>query len=365
MSYALTKMVGAWPDSAFSAWLAHAADGLDTGTEPAAAVLPHLADAGLAAAGVPVSCGGAGGDIVDGVAAVSEVAERSLAAALVLWGHRTYIEYLLQSPNKALGAELLPSLLSGTLAGATGLSNAMKFLAGLEPLQATAEQEGETLTLNGKMPWVSNLRPQGFHVAAVVDHSDGGARVVSLAHDDAGLWRSKDLSLLAVRSSDTAAIALANVQINANRILHSNAREWLPQVRPAFTALQCGMSIGLARRALAEARDATMTARGVLAEPLLGTEQRLDHAEQSLFAGLRSRTFEADAAPLFELRIALAEIVSVALSLELQAAGGRAYLVEAGRGFARRWREAAFIPVITPSLVQLKTALQQRPRSAA
>jgi alkylation response protein AidB-like acyl-CoA dehydrogenase len=365
MSYALTNMAGTRPDSAFGAWLAHAADGLDTGTEPAAAVLPHLVDAGLAAAGVPVSCGGAGGDIVDGVAAVSAVAQGSLAAALVLWGHRTYIEYLLQSPNKALGAELLPSLLSGSLAGATGLSNAMKFLAGLEPLQVTAEQEGETLTLNGRMPWVTNLRPQGFHVAAVVDHSDGGARVVSLAHDDAGLKRSKDLSLLAVRSSNTAAIALANVEIKAKRILHSNAREWLPQVRPAFTGLQCGMSIGLARRALAEAKNATVTARVVLAEPLLETEQQLDHAEKCLFAGLRSRSFEADAAPLFELRLALAEIVSAALSLELQAAGGRAYLVESGRGFARRWREAAFIPVITPSLVQLKTALQQRQRSAA
>ena len=272
---------------------------------------------------------------------------------------------LLQSPNKALGDELLPALLSGRLAGATGLSNAMKFLAGLEPLQVTAEQDGETLTLNGKMPWVTNLRPQGFHVAAVVDHSDGGVRVVSLAHDDAGLMRSRDLSLLALRSSNTAAIALADVQIKAERILHSNAQEWLPRVRPAFTGLQCGMSIGLARRALAEARNASVTGRAVLAEPLLETEQKLDHAENCLFAGLRSRTFEADAVPLFELRIALAEIVSVALSLELQAAGGRAYLLESGRGFARRLREAAFIPVVTPSVVQLKTVLQQKHRRAA
>ena len=360
MSMAATR-----PDPAFSAWLVHVADGLDTGTEPATAVLPHLVRAGLASAGVPVSCGGAGGDILDGVAAVSAVAQESLAAAFVLWGHRTYIEYLLQSPNKTLGDELLPALLSGRLAGATGVSNAMKFLAGLEPLQVAAKQDGETLTLNGRMPWVTNLRPEGFHVAAVVDHSDGGARVVSLAHDDAGLMRSKDLSLLALRSSNTAAIALANVQIKAERILHSNAQEWLPQVRPAFTGLQCGMSIGLARRALAEARNASGTGRAVLAEPLLETAQKLDHAENRLFAGLRSRTFEADAAPLFELRIALAEIVSVALSLELQAAGGRAYLMESGRGFARRLREAAFIPVVTPSVVQLKTVLQQKHRRAA
>jgi len=29
-------------------------------------------------------------------------------------------------------------------------------------------------------------------------------------------------------------------------------------------------------------------------------------------------------------------------------------------GFGRRWRDAAFIPVITPSLVQLKAALAAR-----
>ncbi len=64
--------------------------------------------------------------------------------------------------------------------------------------------------------------------------------------------------------------------------------------------------------------------------------------------------------PLFEIRIALAEVVAEAVALELQALGGKAYLAGPGRGFARRSREAAFIPVITPSLVQLKTALAKR-----
>ena len=40
--------------------------------------------------------------------------------------------------------------------------------------------------------------------------------------------------------------------------------------------------------------------------------------------------------------------------------GGAAYLKPAGDGFARRWREAAFLPIVTPSLVQLKTELAKR-----
>ncbi|RJT68389.1 acyl-CoA dehydrogenase, partial [Escherichia coli] len=59
-----------------------------------------------------------------------------------------------------------------------------------------------------------------------------------------------------------------------------------------------------------------------------------------------------DAARLFRIRIGLAEAAANAVQLELQASGGKAYLSEHGAGFARRWRESAFVPIVTPSLVQ-------------
>ena len=350
----------------FAGWIANAADGLDTGGAPAFEVLPQLARCGLASAGVPVSSGGAGGDVVDGVFAIASVAQESLAASFVLWGHRTYIEYLLQSPNRELAARYLPDLLNGSVGGATGLSNAMKFLAGLEPLQISSRREGDELVLDGKMPWVTNLRPHGFHVAGAVDRTEGGPTfIVSLAHDDDGLTRSADLELMGMRSTDTAAIRIESTRIGSDRIIADNAIEWLPRVRPAFVGLQCGMSIGLARRFLFEAEEGGGAGRGVLHEPVTDLRYRLDRAEARLVAGLRSREFETDAASLFELRIRLAEIVADAASLELQAAGGKAYLAGPGKDFARRWREAAFIPVITPSLVQLKTVLEQRRQAAA
>jgi hypothetical protein len=346
-------------------WIADAAKGLDTGETAASTVLPHLAEAGWPAIGVPAYLGGSGGDVVDAIVSIAEVAQHSLAAAFVLWSHRTYIEYLLQSPNQRLAEELMPDLLAGSLAGATGLSNAMKFFAGLEFLQIAADQKRDTLILNGKMPWVTNLRPEGFHVAAAIDHKNGSAFVATLAHCDIGVVRSPDLSLMSMRSTNTAAVTLTNVPLSSSRVLHQDARTWLPTVRPAFTGLQCGMSIGLARRSIDEAQRATGRGRSILTQSISEISQHLEEAETSIFAGVRSRAFETNAAPLFELRIALAEIVSAAVLLELQASGGRAYLAEAGRDFARRWREAAFIPLITPSLVQLKTALQQRRNAAA
>lgn len=349
-----------------SAWLEKNAFDLDTDSALSAEILPRLAANGLPGVGVPQELGGAGGDVTDGVEAIAAVSERSLAAGFVLWGHRAYIEYLLQSPNAELRAALLPDLLAGRVAGATGLSNAMKFLSGLEELQVSAHRQANGLVLDGKLPWVTNLRPQGFHVAAAVAHADGrGAFVASLAHDDAGLVRSADLDLMALRATNTAGITLSGATITAGRIIHPDANAWLPAVRPAFLGLQCGMSIGLARRALAEARECLGAGRHALAEPITELGTALADQQRSLSTGLRAGVFRERPAALFQVRIALADIVARAAALELQGTGGRAYLTAPGAGFARRWREAAFIPVVTPSLVQLKTALAARHQSAA
>ena len=350
-------------------WLGDSADGLDTGVQNPSTVLPALAAADLLRIGVPSALGGLGGDVTDAVAAIAAVSAHSLAAGFVLWSQRTYIEYLLQSPNTDLRNRLLPDLLEGDLAGATGLSNAMKFLAGLEELQITAKPQGQgkdrVFILDGKMPWVTNLRPEGFHVAAAVAHADGGAFIASLSHDDQGVSRSADLDLMAMRSTNTAAIGISSATIGLDRMIHPDANKWLPEVRPAFLGLQCGMSIGLARRALDEASANVGAGRSVLQEPIVALTRMLAEQERQLNWGLKAASFQRSAAPLFQIRIALAEIAAEAVALELQASGGRAYLAVPGRAFARRWREVAFLPVITPSLVQLKTVLAAREENAA
>ena len=346
-------------------WLAASAESIDLGEVPAGAILPRLAEAGLPRLGVPRDFGGTGGDAIYAVDAVAAVARESLAAAFMLWGHRCYVEFLVQTPNEALRERQLPDILSGKVAGAAGLSNAMKFLAGLEPLQVTARGEGEGLRIDGKLPWVTNLRPNGFHVATAADRAEGGPTIiVALSHDDPGLTRSEDLALMGMRSSDTAAIRLEGVRIPCDRILSENAQAWLPGVRPLFIALQCGMAIGLAARALDEADACTGPGRAILSGDLSDLRARLGDIHAEIAAGLRSTVFVARPERLFELRIALADIVTKAVMLELQAGGGRSYLREPGRDFARRLREAAFVPIITPSVVQLRSVLTTAKQAA-
>lgn len=62
-----------------------------------------------------------------------------------------------------------------------------------------------------------------------------------------------------------------------------------------------------------------------------------------------------DRVKLLELRLAAAEVASAAAALEVRVAGGAGYAQSSPA--SRRFREAAFIPVQSPSETQLKWEL--------
>lgn len=339
------------------AWLDGHALALDEGDAAASqALLGRLGRSGAVRVGVPATLGGAGGSLGDAVDAITQVARHSLTAAFVLWGQRAFIEYLLQSPNAALRERALPGLLGGEEAGATGLSNAMKYLGGIEQLGVRAAGAGPW-TLQGRVPWATNLGA-GFRVALAVARDEGAPPfIVAVPGARAGVARSADLDLIGLRGSQTAALTLADVPVDDADVIHPMAHEFLPRARPAFLGLQCGLSIGLAQAALGAAREHLGPARAVLGVPVADAEAALAAHRAELLRGLADGRFLADVPALFRLRIALAQLVQQALQLELLASGGRAYHHDQPLGFARRWREAAFIPIVTPSLSQLQGEL--------
>ncbi|VVE56699.1 acyl-CoA dehydrogenase family protein [Pandoraea anhela] len=350
---------------ALAAWLDAHAETLDTDAKLSGDVVPQLASAGLLRIGVPVELGGTGGMIGDAIDNVADVAEHSFAAAFVLWGQRTFIEYLLQSPNRSLRDRWLPALLCGEIAGATGLSNAMKYLSAIEPLQirateapASAGRDGtRAWRINGGLPWITNLRKQGFVAAAAVDHEAGGPpSIFAIAHHAPGVTRSDDLDLIGLRGTNTAALQMLDTPLTDDDRITDNAPAWLVRVRPAFLGLQCGMSLGLARRSLAGTHDSGPGARAAVADDVAALTEQLDTLTTRLKNGVAQGDFVDTPASLFTLRIALAELVHDAATLEVQTGGGRGYL-RGLSGVARRQREAAFVPIVTPSLVQLKNQL--------
>lgn len=342
-------------------WLDANAEALDADSALAPEVVPRLAAAGLFRLGVPKALGGLGGDVRDAVEAIAEVAGHSLAAAFAFWGQRAFIEYLLQSPNEGLRERWLGALLDGSQAGATGLSNAMKFLGGIESLQITATPNGDGWQLDGAVPWCTNLRPQGFVAAVAVQRIGGGAPLVAvLRAGQSGVVRSDDLDLIALRSSNTASLRIEGARLEAADVIHEEANRFLPAVRPDFLGLQCGLSIGLARAALDTATQRGGAGRSVLEAPIAAQRAALASVVDQLYEGLADGRFRTRPEALFRARLALADIAQSAVQLELQASGGRGYHRDQPLTFARRWREAAFIPIVTPSVTQLQGELAKR-----
>jgi hypothetical protein len=124
------------------------------------------------------------------------------------------------------------------------------------------------------------------------------------------------------------------------------------------------MSIGLARRALAAIDASSAAARAAVEDEAPELASELAVLSKRLFDGVEHGTFLAAPAALFEVRIALAALVDAAVRLEVQTTGGRGYL-RGQSGCARRTREAAFVPIVTPSIVQLKNQLAQHRQTKA
>jgi alkylation response protein AidB-like acyl-CoA dehydrogenase len=295
------------------------------------------------------------------VAVAADLAERSLTAAFVFWAQRAVIECLLNSENRALARQLLPPLMDGTLAGAPGLSNAMKFLGGLDRLHLglRAGPQG-TNCLNGTVQWATNLRKQGFVLAAAVrnEHS-GGAAVFAIPGSTEGVVREADSHLTGLRATNTAAVQLTDVALNDSWCLHPDARVFLPKIRPALLAVQCGLGLGLARASLRSARKAGPGAPSVLLAELDLLQDSVTGFWLELSQGIDGGRLYERPQELARLRLRMVELATSAVQLELQALGGRAYLDGRDGGFMRRWREAAFLPIVTPTVLQLKTELNR------
>jgi hypothetical protein len=77
-----------------------------------------------------------------------------------------------------------------------------------------------------------------------------------------------------------------------------------------------------------------------------------------LLDGISSGEFIDKPKQLFSLRLLLASLVQEANILEVYATGGRGY-IRGHADLARQRREAAFIPIITPSVVEIRSLFEK------
>ncbi|OOF50311.1 dehydrogenase [Rodentibacter genomosp. 1] len=343
----------------FLHWLENNANELDQKSSALSeGLLKRIADDGAFKIGIPQAFGGLDGEAKDVVEILQELASHSLTASFIAWGHYTFIKQILISSNPYFREHYLNDLINANIAGATGLSNTVKYLANLEELNVKIIQKDGKYYLNGKLPWVTNVRKDRFLAVFCAGLENQAPWVIAIPSDTIGLVRSADLEFIALQGANTASLTFNEVELKPEWVLSDNAPDFLAQTRPYFLGYQFGLALGLSKRSLQEVEQ-RLTYRESLVVDWQQISEHFASLKQRLYHGLTEEQYFIERPKeLLALRLEVVDLVAKSLLLELEASGGAAYLKNSSLSFVRRWNEGAFLPVVSPSAAQLKQLLR-------
>ena len=300
-------------------------------------------------------------DVMAGIEVMAAAAEACLSTSFLLWCQDACSWYIESSDNATLRDTLLPRLATGELLGGTALSNPMKALAGIEPVQLTGRATAGGFRVRGQLPWVSNLG-QGHVFGAVFRVEDPTPRdVMAIVPCDAeGLRISQSAHFVALEGTRTFALRFDDVLVPEDWVLADPAGPFLTRIRAGFVLMQTGLALGLVQGCIDIMHKADRSL-GHVNQFLPARPPMFEDALTALRAEVQvlARTpWEPDRE--FFLRVAAARLRAGELSVEAAGAamlhaGARGYLVRAPA--QRRLRESYFVAILTPALKHLRKEL--------
>lgn len=181
--------------------------------------------------------------LLDELELVNETAKVCMTTAFCLWCHLAALTYIRKSKNIALREKVLTSLENGRLLGATGLSNPMKYYAGMEKLHLRAERVDGGYIINGVLPAVSNLGAN--HYFGALADCNGKEVMVFVHADDENLQAKEAVDFLGVNGSATYSVRFTNVFIVDESVISHDAASFIEEIRPTFVLYQIPLGIGV------------------------------------------------------------------------------------------------------------------------
>ena len=326
--------------------LSWVSDPEETGATSTVPVLERLASLGLLSLGLDDR------HHLDGqVAVISALASRSMSVAFSAWAHRMVVEYV----EVGGGSNGLRSALRRTdLIGSTAMASALRATLGLERVGLTAVSETNGYLVRGRIPWASNLHTDRTLIVAAAEKPDGSHVVLGLLLDGKKVRAAPAPVLLALQSTASTSVVVEHAEVPAERVVSDDLDSFLARVRPTFMLLQAAFAIGLGESALV-----------ALEVPLHGADTVLE-ADRNRLLGRHSRLVDTTMAALtgpgvtardlLAYRLEASEFAQAAVAAEARKEGGRGYV--ASSATARRIREAAFLPIQSPTESQLRWELQ-------
>lgn len=330
---------------------AHAAV-LDRGQDSARRSFTALGEAGVLGIGAPGNRDGRLPVMAEVIRSISGIC---MSTGFSLWAHRMTVEYLLTAATPFSAVAVRP-LLRGSAMGVTGMAAAFKEAAGCGSVELTATPVAGGYRVSGPIRWASNLYPDSTMVTAV--RTEAGERlIVAVPLDTPGVILGEHFDLLALGSTASSYLNFDGAHIADEQVLSRDFDGFLQAVRPTFLVLQSAMCLGLSRTAVRQAGLGLGGVNAVFRANVEAITEKLGAAEDTL--AKLAAAVGGPAAPskkeLLSLRLAAAELAAASADVEIRTAGGKGYASRTSA--SRRYREAAFIPVQSPSEAQLRWEL--------
>ncbi len=300
------------------------------------------------------------------IRAAAEVSRVCGATGFMVWCHQVCGVYMEQSGNPHLGGEVLSRHMRGETLGATGMSNPMKTFAGIEQFLLKARREGAGYTINGTLPWVSNLGDDHYFGAVAALETEAGEpprEVMFIVRCDAeGVERRNCPSFSAMEGTNTWAVRLTNYRVDATNLLADPVRPFIGRIRGAFVLLQTAMGIGVTQGAI----DSMWKVETPLGHVNQFLEDRPDVLQAELdelvarIMRLAETPYASDNEHLIQVLDARAHAAELALRAAQSAllhAGARGYLMSSD--VQRRVRESHFVAIVTPAIKHLRKEIDR------
>lgn len=293
-----------------------------------------------------------------GVAAtvIEAVATESLAVAFAAWAQRMTAAYLSHAADRSdAAARTYRAVADGSRPGVTGMAAAQRQVVGLGNVPITATPVDGGYRIDGPIAWASNVYPDSSIVLAA-NTEDGRSLVLTFDASAPGVEIRNAPDLLALNATASTMIGLDGVVVPHEQVLGEDLTDFLSGVRPQFLVLQAAFCSGVAARSLTEAEGRLEGLGAFYTDEHDELAQRHRHMHAELHR-LGATPATAALRDLLLLRLDGAEIAPAATRLEAVLCGGMGYAQAAPAN--RRMREAAFLPVQSPSQSQLRWELER------
>ena len=291
------------------------------------------------------------------VQAMAAVSETCLSTGFCVWCHDACGWYLENTHNTGLRDKYLSDIsIAGTM-GATGLSNPMKHLSGIEDMKLTGKRINNGYIVNGTLPWISNIGDDHVFGAVFQVNDNPDHKVMGLFHcEDHDLLMNDHMKHMSMDGTGTYSIRFKDAVIPDDMILADPAPAFMKEIRPGFIYLQMGMGIGLVRgcaKVMEKQRDRLGHINQYLpyqpeyfydkADELEG---RLVNLEGDILGGDKDYFRE-----ILKARIDASHLSLKAAETAMLHCGARGFIDSAEAN--RKVRESYFVAIVTPATKHL------------